>query len=87
LFLPEEGELENQPFRLIVLLFPYDVDMPSLDRCSEGKVAVLVFDKKIVSFREAMAAKHLDIKNFEVYSTICEKIVVDNCVIRSGEYC
>jgi len=26
-------------------------------------------------------AKHLEIKNFRAYSTICEKIVVDNYVI------
>ena len=68
------------------LLFPYQVDGEFLDRCSQAGVGVLVFDERIVSFIEAMAAKHFDIKNFKVYSATCEKIVVDNYVIRSGEY-
>lgn len=68
------------------LLFPYQVDGELLDRCSQAGVGVLVFDERIVSFIEALAAKHFDIENFRVYSSTCEKLVVDNCVIRSGEY-
>lgn len=68
------------------LLFPYQVDGEFLDVCSQRQVGVLVFDERIVSFIEALAAKHFDIKSFRVYSSMCEKIVVDNCVIRSGGY-
>ena len=50
------------------------------------EVGVLVFDERVTCFRETIAAKHFDIKNFKAYCSICEKIVVDNCVIRSGEY-
>jgi len=68
------------------LLFPYQVDGEFLDRCFQMEIGVLVFDERIVCFKEVMAAKHLDIKDFKAYSTICEKMVVDNYVIRSGEY-
>ena len=69
------------------LLFPYQVDGEFLGKCFQREIGVLVFDERIVCFREAMAAKHLEIRNFKAYSTICEKMVVDNYVIRSGEYC
>lgn len=68
------------------LLFPYQVDGEFLDKCSQREIGVLVFDERIVSFMEALAAKHFEIKNFKVCSSICEKIIVDNYVIRSGEY-
>ena len=68
------------------LLFPYQVDGEFLDRCSQAGVGVLVFDERITCFRETIAAKHFDIKDFKAYCSICEKIVVDNCVIRSGGY-
>ncbi len=68
------------------VLFPYQVDGEFLDRCSQGEVGVLVFDERVTCFRETIAAKHFDIKDFKAYYSICEKIVVDNCVIRSGEY-
>lgn len=68
------------------VLFPYQVDGEFLDRCSQAGVGVLVFDERITCFVEALAARHLDIENLGVYCSTCEKIVVDNCVIRSGEY-
>lgn len=68
------------------LLFPYQVDGEFLDRCSQREIGVLVFDERIVSFMEALAAKHFNIKNFKAYSSICEKIVVDNYAFRTGEY-
>lgn len=68
------------------LLFPYQVDREFLDRCSQREIGVLVFDERIVSFMEALAAKHFEIKNFKAHSTVCEKMVVDNYVIRAGEY-
>lgn len=68
------------------VLFPYQVDGEFLDRCSQAGVGVLVFDERIACFRETIAAKHCDIKDFKAYCSICEKIVVDNCVIRSGGY-
>ena len=67
------------------LLFPYQVDGRFLDRCSQAELGVLVFDERIACFRETIAAKHIDINNFKVYSSICEKLVVDNCAFRSGE--
>ena len=68
------------------VLFPYQVDGEFLGRCSQAGVGVLVFDERITCFVEALAARHLDIENLGVYCSTCEKIVVDNCVIRSGEY-
>jgi len=68
------------------LLFPYQVDGEFLDRCSQADLGVLVFDERIACFRETIAAKHIDINNFRVYSSVCEKIVVDNCAFRSGEW-
>ena len=68
------------------VLFPYQVDEEFLDRCFQSEIGVLFFDERIVSFREMVPAKHLEIKNFKTYSTICEKIVVDNYVMRTGEY-
>lgn len=68
------------------LIFPYQVDREFLDRCFQKDIGVLVFDERIVCFREIVPATHLAIKNFKDYSTICEKMVVDNYVMRSGEY-
>lgn len=67
------------------LLFPYHVAGEFLNECLQKNIGVLVFDERIACFVEALAAKYFEIENLKVYSSICEKIVVDNCAFRSGQ--
>jgi hypothetical protein len=67
------------------LVFPYPVDDAFLNRCSDQKTGVMVFDRKTASILIQLAAKRQKITKLKAYASVCESAVINHSIRTAGQ--
>jgi hypothetical protein len=62
------------------MAFPYQVDDGFLDKCSNQKTGVMVFDQKTASILIQLAAKRQKITKLKAYASVCESAVINHSI-------